>query len=259
MYTGLVISGGGAKTIASMGMLGKMDLDGVLKDITSVSCCSAGSYIAVLWLLGVKFIDMLDFLPQEKMDVDIERIIRVKDRKGIFRIKKFTKKFKNFVREKLGQSPTLRDLQVYSGKTLYISVTDVTNSLEVHLNHVDNPDFPLLEAVYASSSYPLVFVPVKVGDTKYLDGGIVCSCPIQPLIGQQVYVVDCIGESADDIINFFVDLMRIPQKVRKHKDLQLITGKYICVKSTLGLLDFSDPKKNFKEFFHGWNQYTQFF
>lgn len=258
MYTSLVICGGGAKTITSLGMLGKMHLEGELKDIKTISCCSAGSYIAVLYLLGVSFIEMLNFIPQETINVDFDRLMKISERKGLFRIKKFTKKFKQFVREKLQKkNPTLLDLHNYTGINLFIAVTDITNNQEIHLNHVSYPDYPLLESVYASSSFPLVFVPVRINSIKYTDGGVISSCPLKPVMSENTIIVDCYNDvESSGLLNYCMGLLRIGQTVRKKSDLENFQGKYILVKSNLGLLDFGDTLKNTKEFFNGWNQFS---
>ena len=63
-------------------------------------------------------------------------------------------------------------------KKLFIGITNLlTGKLEI-ISHG-----PLHQIILASSSIPLVFKAVKIGDNLYIDGGALDNMPVQPLEG----------------------------------------------------------------------------
>jgi len=197
----------------------------------------------------------LDLLPNENITIDMEHLLQLSVRKGLYRIKKYTKAFKKIVREKLQLSnPTIRDLYIYSGIDLYIYMCDFTNNNEVYINHKTHPDYPLLDVVYASSSIPIVFVPIKINNIKYIDGGIITSIPLAPLNKPDTIILNSRNNKDENtLLNYILKLLNTGQQIRQKADLTTFVGKYICINSNLGLLDF---KSDFMtEFLSGWNQY----
>ena len=50
------------------------------------------------------------------------------------------------------------------------------------LNHINTPNLELIDALYMSSSVPVIFVPLYINNCYYLDGGIFINCPINECI-----------------------------------------------------------------------------
>jgi hypothetical protein len=50
------------------------------------------------------------------------------------------------------------------------------------LNHNNTPNLELIDALYMSSSVPVMFVPLYINNCYYLDGGIFINCPINECI-----------------------------------------------------------------------------
>lgn len=255
MYKRLVLCGGGTKCITILGYLQQLIVNGQLDGLECISACSAGAYIAVLYLLGMKPVDMLNLLPTENIKLDMKHLLDLTNRKGLYRVKKFAKGFKKIVRDKLGQNPTMTDLYNYSGVDLYIYTCDITNSVDVYINHITHPDYPLLDVVYASSSVPLIFVPVTINDTKYIDGGIITSIPLQYCNTVDTIILNSTNPNVQSgLLNYIVKLMNTGQQIRQKADLTTFVGKYVLLNSNLGLLEFNGDVM--KEFLNGWNQYS---
>jgi predicted acylesterase/phospholipase RssA len=254
-FKSLVLCGGGTKCITMLGYLQHLMIDNKLNNLENISACSAGAYIAVLYILGIKPIKMLDLLPNENISIDIQHLLQLSDRKGLYRIKKFAKLFKKMVREKLGMKyPTMKDLYRYSGINLYIYTCNITTNSVEYINHLSHPDYPLLDVVYASSSIPIIFVPIRIGDNKYIDGGIVSSIPLHPVNNNDCIILNCINNKSENgLLDYILKLLNTGQQIRQKEDLTTFVGKYICINSNLGLLDFNTNTMN--EFLHGWNQY----
>lgn len=261
MFKALVFCGGGAKCISTLGMMGKLDVEGYLKDIEAVSACSAGVYIMTLYLLGVKPKDMLDAIPTDiSLEWDFHHLLLTPERKGVFRIKKFTKKWRRMVEEKTGEKDvTMKRFYEITGKTFYIQVTDVDDKKQLFISHHTHPDVLLFDAVHASSSIPIIFVPVRIEGKKCVDGGLITNLPIEPVLDKFACVLDCKfddEESRTDLMSFLVKVFKTPAHVKKQEDLQLLNGHLITTHSRFDTLDLNrGHDANFDEFLYGWGQY----
>jgi len=261
MFKALVFCGGGAKCISTLGMLGKLDVEGFLKNIEAVSACSAGTYIMVLYLLGVKPMDMLDAIPVDiDLAWDIHHLLMTPDRKGVFRIKRFTKKWRDMVVEKAGEKDlTMKRFYEITGKTLYIQVTDVDDKKQLFISHLTHPDVPLFDAVHASSSIPLIFVPVRIEGRKCVDGGLITNLPIEPVKDLFACVLDCRyddEETRKDLMSYLVRVFKTPAHVKKQEDLANLQGHLVTTHSNFDVLDLhKGHDANVEEFLYGWRQY----
>lgn len=264
MFESLVFCGGGAKCISTLGMLGKLDAEGYLDKIKNVSACSAGVYIVILYMLGVKPMDILKIVPTNlNLGWDVQHLLMTPERKGIFRIKRFTKEWRNLVEEKAGEKNiTMKRFYEITGKTLYISVTDVDNKNHLYISHLTHPDLPLFDATHASSSIPLIFVPVRINGHKCVDGGLVTNLPVEPVKNTFACVLDCKYDdenSRTDILNFLVHVFKVPSHIKKQKDLENLNGQLITTHSTFDVLDSNRGfDANLEEFLRGWKQFDNF-
>mgnify|MGYP001182920813 FL=1 len=72
---------------------------------------------------------------------------------------------------------TMKECYERTKKELYIFATDVSTMEYVEFSHIQHPDLKVIEAVYMSSSLPIIFKPLWYNNTYYIDGVIHISDP----------------------------------------------------------------------------------
>lgn len=156
---GVALSGGGARGFAHVGALKALEEAGFKPDI--IAGVSAGSITAVLYAAGVPFDEMLNMFSDTKVTDFCESTIIHGE--GVFSLRKF----KKFIEKATGVS-RLEDLKIPT----YIGATDLD-----HGEPVEFHEGPLGERVVASCSIPIVFTPVCIDGTHYVDGGVLRNLP----------------------------------------------------------------------------------
>lgn len=160
---GLVLSGGGARGIAHIGVLKALNELNIHPTVISGS--SAGAIIGVLYAMGLSSKEMLDFVGHSSL----WKFFRLEwSSGGLSNL--------NYLKERLiqiGIPDNFEDLN----KKLFVCTTNLTkgNSEIFH-------EGPLLDTILASCSIPLVFKPVIIKGETHADGGILNNLPASPLI-----------------------------------------------------------------------------
>jgi NTE family protein len=91
---------------------------------------------------------------------------------------------RQFVLKSLGENLTFEDLAI----PLRVIATDMTRGLRAVLD-----SGPLGPAVLASSAIPGVFPPVRIGDTIYVDGGVVDNVSLETALklgARRIFIID---------------------------------------------------------------------
>jgi len=178
---GLVLSGGGARGIAHIGVLKALDELNIHP--TVISGTSAGSIIGVLYAMGLSSQDMIDFVGHSSL----WKFFRFEwSAGGLSNL--------NYLKERLiqiGIPPNFEDLQ----KKLYVTATNLTKG-KIEIFH----EGPLLDTILASCSIPLVFKPVIINGDRYADGGILNNLPASAIISKvhRILGVNVIPLSGND-------------------------------------------------------------
>lgn len=159
---GLVLGGGGARGFAHLGVAKAMYEKGIRPNI--ISGVSAGS-IAGAFLASGMDPDKIFLLLK---DQDFMKISHFKMSKhGFIRLEGLKETIKiNIPFKNLEDLPT----------PLIVGVCNLNKARTEYLNIG-----PLAEIVQASSSIPVLFSPVKMGDYLYVDGGVLDNLPIKPV------------------------------------------------------------------------------
>lgn len=162
--TGLVLSGGGSRGIAHIGVLRALAEHGVHPEIVSGS--SAGAIVGALYAAGHSWDDALEFFATTSPF----RLSKISfGRPGLLDTEKIVPDFLPFFPQDSFES---------LGRRLFVTATDlVAGRLEVFASG------PLIRPMIASSSVPMVFTPTRVGERLYVDGGVLDNFPVTPLLG----------------------------------------------------------------------------
>jgi NTE family protein len=167
---GIALSGGGARGAAHIGVLQALNENGIFP--SHVSGASAGSLIASLYCSGYTPKEILEF-SKEKEFLKIFRIgFLNKDLSNMVRLNDFLKHHipqKNF-----------EDLKI----PLYISISNINSGKSEIVGKGE-----LIPYIMASCAVPLVFKPIKIGNSLYVDGGLLNDLPIEPLQERKLKII----------------------------------------------------------------------
>lgn len=163
--TGIVLSGGGARGFAHLGVLKALNENGIYPQI--ISGVSAGSIVGVLYADG--------YSPDEILSIfettDLYRMLRFyKPSLGILKaagLEKLLSKHLSVTR--------IEDLSI----PVIISATDFGSAATEYFTQGS-----IIDAVMASSALPLVLKPYTINGKMYVDGGLMNNLPIEPLLNR---------------------------------------------------------------------------
>jgi len=159
---GLVLSGGGARGFAHLGVIQALHEAGIYPDV--VSGTSAGALAGVLYADGFSPEEILKLMNSgSRLDfmrpaLPREGLLQIN---GIIKILKSNLKASSFDQLKI---------------PLYVAATDLNNGKSVYFSKGD-----LIDPVIASASIPVLFQPVKINSISYVDGGVLDNLPVYPV------------------------------------------------------------------------------
>lgn len=164
---GLVLSGGGARAFAHIGVLEELLAAGVTVD--RVGGCSGGAFVGALFALGLSPDEILrtcnaEFLKRSPMDdYTLPLVALTRGRKGVAMVKRV-----------FGDA-RIEELE----RDFFCVSTDMIGAeLVIHRRGL------LAEAVAASMTLPGVFPPRPHGDRLLLDGGLLNNLPVDVMASE---------------------------------------------------------------------------
>jgi NTE family protein len=228
----LVLSGGGARGIAHLGVIKALQESGFTID--AISGVSSGAIVGAFIAKGVSPDEILDIALSTK-GFNLKR--------PPFSLGLFKKKNMLEVLNKHFANMTFNDLKI----PLYISATNINTC---------NTDFfnsgELVMPLVASSAIPLLFSPVHLNGYQYMDGGLVNNLPVEPFldsalprVGVSVNYLNG-GEELSSTLSVITRAIQISisksiEQRKKFLDL-VIEPQKLC---EYAFYDFSKPKEIF--------------
>ncbi|NRT16944.1 NTE family protein [Flavobacterium sp. 28A] len=162
---GIVLSGGGARGMAHLGILKALEEFGI--EFSHISGTSAGAIAGAFYAANYSVDEILTILKKSQIFNFSNFLIK---RQGLFAMRGFQGIYNEFL-----PTNTFEDLKI----PLYVAATDILKGELVYFSSGN-----LSQALMASSCIPLVFQPIQYNDSLYVDGGVMNNFPIEPLIGQ---------------------------------------------------------------------------
>jgi NTE family protein len=159
---GLVLSGGGARGFAHLGLIKALNDAGIFPDV--ISGTSAGALAGVLYADGYTPEEILHMMNTGSR-LDFMR--PAMPREGLLQIGGIIKILKANLHAR-----TFEDLKI----PLYVAATDLNNGKAEYFSKGE-----LIEPVIASASIPVLFQPVLINNIHYVDGGVLDNLPIYPI------------------------------------------------------------------------------
>lgn len=201
---GIVLSGGGARGAAHIGILQALSENGIEPQVVSGS--SAGAIVGALYAAGYSFEKILDFYTLNS---------------GVFLWKKFARKklglldaekFVDIFDPWLGEQK-FEDLE----KRLYLCAVDIFIGLPHYFSSGE-----LIHPILASAAVPGVFSPVEIDKVWYVDGSTMDNFPIRPLIGQCDFLIGSFVSTQRKVTQN--DLTTTLQLINRSADLAILGG-----------------------------------
>src|ERR1700741_305047 len=162
MRTGLVLSGGGARGFAHIGVVKALQEKNISFDM--ISGTSAGSMIGVFLADGFSPDEIIEIFKEYEL-LGILNFLSWKP--GLLSFDKLKKLLQNNLRNR-----TFEKLRM----PFFVAATDYRNGEQKVFDSGD-----LIEPILAASSIPMLFNPVYINKIPYVDGGISSNLPIEPL------------------------------------------------------------------------------
>ncbi|NRS90436.1 NTE family protein [Flavobacterium sp. 7E] len=162
---GIVLSGGGARGMAHLGILKALEEFGI--EFSHISGTSAGAIAGAFYAANYSVDEIVTILKKSQIFNFSNFLIK---RQGLFAMRGFQGIYNEFL-----PTNTFEDLKI----PLYVAATDILKGELVYFSSGN-----LSQALMASSCIPLVFQPIQYNDSLYVDGGVMNNFPIEPLIGQ---------------------------------------------------------------------------
>jgi NTE family protein len=185
--TGVSFSSGGVRIIGEMGALSKLLEAGVFDTVRNWYGCSGGSFCAVMGALGVTpewirgTVEYFDTRVIAEVEEDI--LANFLTSWGVNSGEKFIQFLGCFIDtwEPGSSAWTFADLaQHRSGHNLHIIATNITEGCLTVFNATNTPSVRIIDAMRASSSIPLYFMPWMDGSGNYYcDGAVLENYPWQ--------------------------------------------------------------------------------
>ena len=181
----LVFGGGGVRGICFIGVLkylSELKDSGVLRmDIKEVCGVSVGTIFGLFYVLGFTVEEM----EREIIEKDLEKLRRISFMNfwgnwGLDTGENIVAWMESLLLRKLECTRNMTFREMYARVPIKFNVLagNLNRYAFEEFNHDKTPDFPVLDAIRMSIGIPIVFTKKKYNGDTILDGGIICSYPI---------------------------------------------------------------------------------
>lgn len=160
--TGLVLSGGGTRGFAHLGVIAALFEKGIKPDV--ISGVSAGAIVGAFIAAGKSPEEILEiftrgwFFQYTKVHFPVDGLLKLDGLKEII--------------EKEIRADKIEDLEI----PFFVCVSNLNKGIVEY-----RKTGMLGETVLASSSIPVLFAPVTLDQDSYVDGGLMDNIPIEPI------------------------------------------------------------------------------
>ena len=226
--TGLVLSGGGARGFAHLGLIQALNETGIYPDV--ISGTSAGALVGVLYADGYSPKEILHLMnPGSRLDL----MRPIMPREGLLQIGGITKILKSHLR-----ASTFEELRI----PLFVTATDLNSGKAEYFCSGE-----LIEPVIASASIPVLFQPVIINNNYYVDGGVLDNLPVKPIEEQCRYLIGSFVNPVGFVekINGLINIAERTFMISMSKEIIEKASKFDLLVSPPELINFKvlDPEK----------------
>ena len=188
----LVLSGGGPIGFVEYGALKYLTQKKFIehKNIESIYAISIGGVIGLIYILNYDWEWMDDFLikrPWNKLaNFSYSSYINILYEKGLVNKNVVISAFEPlFLAKNIPLNITLLEFYNLTKIEFNIFACCLDELNQKKFNYITTPNIELIDALYISLSIPIMFVPLYINNSFYLDGGILVGCPINQCIAEK--------------------------------------------------------------------------
>ncbi|MEO5910733.1 MAG: patatin-like phospholipase family protein [Pelobium sp.] len=192
MKIGIVLSGGGIRGVAHLGVLKAIEEKGIV--ISNISGTSAGSIVGALYANKIDPYEALQIFQETRLLKFIKPAFKSI---ALLNIENVAKLLKTYIPhdsfEHLKIPLTITATNFNEGKLVYFSEGE------------------LIRRVLASSCIPGVFKPIELDGKFYVDGGVLNNFPVEPLTGKCDFII---GSSCNHlpVVNQFRNMKHVIER-----------------------------------------------
>ena len=209
----IVMAAGSYKGLVYIGILEKLIKKNKinLNKIKSIHGCSVGSVIGLLMNLNIE-IDIIkeyiiNYPVYSLFKFKASQIMELYNKMGIYDIDIFYNVLSGIFKFiGIKKSITLKQLYNLSRKDFFIYSFNINTRKLVQFSHKTHPNMKVVEAIYMSSTIPIVFRPIKYRGDYYLDGTMGDDFPIDYCLKcvddpKKILGIVCVSKIDKDIID----------------------------------------------------------
>ena len=203
MKVGIVLSGGGIRGIAHLGVL-KAFINAGIK-FSAISGTSAGSIAGAFYAAGIDPEEGLNIFMKTKLLRFIRPAVGAL---GLINIENTASLLKEYFPD-----DKIENLKI----PLTIAATNFSEGKLVYFNKG-----PLIRSILASCCIPGIFKPIIINEQMYVDGGILNNFPVEPLIKDCDFIIgsSCNHLRSVDKISNFTSLITRATIMSINKDME---------------------------------------
>lgn len=177
---GLVLSGGGVKGMAHIGVIKALHEFDIYPHF--ISGVSAGALVGALFANNYDPADMLAFFKETPL---FKYNFVTINKPGLFDTEKYLVALEKYFPENRFEA---------LHRPLYVTATNLQQGKPVYFQTGE-----LLHPLLASAALPPVFSPVEINGELYSDGGVMNNFPLEPLQGQADYIIGSYTSSMQEV------------------------------------------------------------
>lgn len=167
---GLVLSGGGVRGMAHIGVIKAMQEFGI--EATVVAGSSVGALVGALYAADKPVLDMLRFFKETPL---FKYNYFAVAKPGFINTERFTETFQDYFPE---------DSFEALKKKLHVVATNLEQGEEIFISQGE-----LIKPLLASAALPPVFSPVEYNGALHADGGIMNNFPSEPVLDKVEFMI----------------------------------------------------------------------
>lgn len=235
----LVLSGGAMNVIDLIGALYQAMDEKIFtrENISSVYGTSAGGIALFVWLLGFNKDEIFSYIinkPWYKtLNLKPNILANIFNKKGVVNIDFMYSIVTSLLKGKsLDVNIKFKDFFKFTNIELNIIATEADTLNTVCLNHINDPDLPVIEALYMSASIPIIMQPKYYKGKYIVDGFLSHNYPIIPCLES--------GVNSDEILG-----IRIVRKINNviTEEASILSYIYILMKNIVEKINVTNYKK----------------
>ena len=217
MKIGLALTGGGVKGMAHVGVIKALLEEGI--EIGYIGGTSSGSMVTTLYAMGYtpdEMMKLFNYFIEDVVKIDPRFLVKSATSNKQFFSEGFSSgKNIEVIREECAEYKKVKYLKDLKLPVVIPTVDIVDRKEYVFTNRDNNKKFPkekyitdasISTAVRASSSYPMMYAPLKYKGHKFVDGGVLDNVPVEhvkKLGAKKVLAVGFIDTEVEEPKNLF--------------------------------------------------------